>query len=159
MDWITGVTLAIATLGAVLGIVNTLHQLNRDRVTLRVTPKVMFRLQGQQASGPRLCIEVINLSTFAVTVSMVGFRCKKYDLGLVPPIVFDGGSWPRRLEPRQSVTAFFNDDWRTNKDIPRVRWAVAVTECGVTRYGSMRRLKAKLRKLPSRPGAAKTGTA
>jgi hypothetical protein len=145
MIWAGAITLAIALLGAVLGIINTLHQLNRDRVRLRVTPKVVNLISGGNVSDSKLCIEVINLSTFAVTVCGVGFKSQKHDLLVINPLLYDGGIWPRRLEPRQSVTAFLSEDWKQNKDIPLARKAFARTECGVSCYGSIKQLKKQLR--------------
>ena len=151
MTWAGAITLAIALLGAVLGIINTWHQLNRDRVRLRVTPKVVNLISGGNISDSKLCIEVINLSTFVVTVYGVGFTSEKFDLLIIDPLLHDGGTWPRRLEPRQSVTAFLNEDWKQSKDIPLARKAFARTECGVTCYGSIKRIKNRLRQMRSIP--------
>jgi len=150
MMWITGVTLGIALLGAVLGVINTCHQINKDRVRLRVVPKIMRLIQAGQVSGPQLCIEVINLSAFAVTISGVGFRARGHYLALVHPILLDEGAWPRRLEPRQSVTAFFNKDWRKDEDLRNARCAIATTECGVTRRGTVRRLRKQRKDLEAK---------
>ena len=68
-------TLAIAMLGAFLGIINTLMQMDRNRVKIRVVPKIAFFVDGAVVNSvlgpeanpdwpqePRLCVEVINLS-------------------------------------------------------------------------------------------------
>ena len=146
MTWIIGVTLGIALLGAVLGIINTCHQLSRDRVKLKVIPKIVRIVRSDESSGPHLCIEVINLSTFPVTISSVGFRCKGHEEAVVYPILHDGGRWPRRLEPRQSVTAYFSEDWH-ELDFRKVRKAYAFTECNVAQHGSVKRLKKQVGEL------------
>jgi hypothetical protein len=55
---------------------------------------------------------------------------------LVAPIVMDGGSWPRKLESRESVVVGFD---ATNllglNRIGRVTRAYASTVCGTTCYG------------------------
>lgn len=150
MTWVTGVTLGIALLGAVLGIINTWHQIRKDRVRLHVAPKILRLIQADQISGPQLCIEVINLSTFPVTISGVGFRTRGHDVALVHPIFLDQGSWPRRLDPRQSVSAFFNEEWRKDQDLKHVQWAIATTQCGVTCCGTVKQLKKQIRDLEDR---------
>ena len=150
MTWVTGVTLGIALLGAVLGIINTWHQISKDRVRLRVAPKIVRLVQADQTSGPQLCIEVINLSTFPVTISGVGFCTRGNDLVVVDPIFLDQGSCPRRLDPRQSVSAFLNEEWRKDHDLKHARRAFATTQCGVTRYGTVKRLKKQIRDLEGR---------
>jgi hypothetical protein len=147
MTWAGEIALAIALVGAVLGIMNTWHQLNRDRVRLRVVPKVVNLHSGGNISDSKLCIEVINLSTFAVTVCSVGFTSAKHDLVVIDPLLLYGGVWPRRLEPRECVTAFLNEDWKQSKDIPLAQKTFARTECGVTCYGSIKRIKKRLRQM------------
>ncbi len=68
---IQGITLSIAVLGAVLGIINTWHSLDRSRVKLKVLPAHAIPVGGVD---PRLtfCIEVTNMSAFAVTAHDVG---------------------------------------------------------------------------------------
>src|ERR1041385_1896118 len=84
------ITLVIAVIGAVLGILNAYRDFSRDRVKLRVVPKVAFNvgannvITGDRPTSlmnqllrdgcpARLCIEVINLSTFPITISAAGF--------------------------------------------------------------------------------------
>jgi len=65
------VTLAIAVLGAILGIINTWHNLDKRRVKLKVTPAHAIPVGGMD---PRLqfCIEITNLSEFPLTISDAG---------------------------------------------------------------------------------------
>lgn len=133
-------------LGAVLGIINTCHQLRRDKVRLRVVPKIVNIINGGELSAPKLCIEVTNLSVFSVTITNVGFEAKEHDLCLFP-ILYDGKPWPRRLESRQSIMTFFGDDWETNRELCSISCAFASTECGETRFGSIKRIKKRIRKI------------
>jgi hypothetical protein len=141
-----GITLAIALVGAVLGIINTVHSLSRSRVRLRVVPKTAKAMGDQamltnstQAISNHLCIDVVNLSAFAVTISSVGFKVRGTSgfASVWQPIVFDGKPWPRRLEPRESVTAYL----APGQDLTRASRAYAKTDCGELRYGSSRALK------------------
>lgn len=132
---IQSVTLSIAVLGAVLGIVNTWHALDRSRVKLKVRPAHAIPVGG---ADERLtfCIEVTNLSAFSMTVHDVGIFYRGTDerASFIRPVLIDGGSWPRRLEPRSSVTVYGNRP--ESGPHHRIKCAYARTECGVTRTGS-----------------------
>ncbi|WP_146149958.1 hypothetical protein [Caballeronia novacaledonica] len=110
MDLQSSVTTGVALLGAALGVMNTWNTISQRRVRLRVRPAVAFAVpQGH----PSFSIEVLNLSSFAVTVSEVGFtlmddgqrRGKR--ITVTDPQVFDGRPWPRRLEAREAVSVYF----------------------------------------------------
>lgn len=135
MTVLEGVTLAIAVLGAALGIVNTWHQLDRTKVKLRVTPK---RAIPVGMVDPRLtfCIEITNLSAFAVTIDEAGVRYRGSEArgAYVRPTLIDGGPWPRRLDSRSSVSIYGEPP--VPPDGASLRDAYAVTSCGVTRTGS-----------------------
>jgi hypothetical protein len=161
-------TISCAVIGAVLGVINTWHGLNQRRVKLKVVPKIayprrhaesglvagymevtdpsVFPVQGGQEMG---CIEVTNLSAFPVTVREVGFTIdalgKKMRAVISLPIVRDGGSWPRRLESRASVSMYFDLGClkRNNKR------AYALTDCGTVGYGNSPALRSIRKRLPS----------
>jgi hypothetical protein len=133
-------TLSLAVLGAVLGIINTWHGLDKSRLKLKVTPKHAIPVGG---IDPRLqfCIEVTNLSAFAVTIDDVGvFYSGTNKRGsVVTPFLIDGGSWPRRLEPRSSVTVYSQQP--TSVPGYKITKAYATTQCGYTRTGTTPALK------------------
>jgi hypothetical protein len=137
------ITLVIAIIGAVLGIINTWRSLDKDRVKLKVIPKSsQFVGLGQsmvQSSSLRvfvdsqLGIEIINLSSFPVTISEVGllYRGSKIRGALAKPIVHDGGAFPRRLESRSSFTVFFGvGEPKRDQNFINVKHAYAGTDCG-----------------------------
>lgn len=99
-------TIGAAVLGAGLGIMNTWNTMSARRVRLKVLPA-----HAVVPSGDLLfSIEVINLSTFPVTVKEVGFALTG-DPGrgaVTYPILPDGEPWPRRLEAREAVTVLCN---------------------------------------------------
>jgi hypothetical protein len=164
-------TISCAVLGAVLGVINTWHGLNQRRVKLKVVPKVAYPVSRAesglkvgymevtdpsvfpvtQPGGPEMgCIEVTNLSAFPVTVREVGFTIdgdprKKTRDAIFQPIVRDGGSWPRRLESRASVSLYFN--WRRLKR--KSKKAYVLTDCGEVGYGNSPALKSMRKRLPS----------
>jgi hypothetical protein len=151
MDTTAAVTLVIAAVGAVLGIINTWHQIDRSRVKLKVVPKLaaivdeagtIHRTKSAvNAAEGTPCIEVINLSAFPVTVKEVGYTWRgkrKRRFAVHMPQLTDDGSWPRRLEPRASVDTYVA---LPQKLAGRVGKAYAATECGHQAYGTSPALK------------------
>jgi hypothetical protein len=134
LSLIEAITLAIALIGAVLGVLNTWQSLEKDRVKIRVVPKQAIPLG---AADPRLtfCIEITNLSSFAVTIEEAGVLYKGSETrsAYVPPVLLDGQSWPRRLEPRSSVTVYGQNP--AGRPGHPLKCAYATTACGVTRTG------------------------
>jgi hypothetical protein len=49
-----------------------------------------------------------------------------------PPFVVDNKPWPRRLEPRESVTVYFLGNYKFPRNLGR---AYATTDCDVQRFG------------------------
>lgn len=150
MGWSEAVTLAIAVLGAALGVINTWNSINTRKVRLRVRPSWTIGLGGHDFG-----IEVMNLSAFPVTLDEVGFLYGR-SLSSTPrramvmrPTVIDGGPWPRRLDARGSVFVYF-----ASGELPGGRpfWrAYGKTACGVLATGSspaFRQLREMVRKNP-----------
>jgi hypothetical protein len=133
---IADITLAVAVLGAVLGIINTCHALSRSRLKLRVLPAHAIPI-GSADARINFSIEVTNLSEFAVTIREAGFLLEGTEAraSMIRPILLDGGTWPRRLEPRTSVTAYAIVAPPLNNG-PRIRCAYARTDCGRQRTGN-----------------------
>ena len=129
------ITLAIALLGAVLGVINTWIGLDKSRVKLKVAPAHAIPVGG---ADPRLqfSMTITNLSAFAVTIDDAGvFYTRSTSRGsLIQPMIADGGPWPRRLEPRSSVTLYAHRPGPN--DGRRIRAAYARTACGVTKTGT-----------------------
>lgn len=133
------VTLILATIGTVLGCVNAFDLLNKRRVRLRVVPESAVRAgdgvwnsRTEHIPGSTVCIEVTNLSAFPVTIEEFGYTMpNKTRLSFVRPVLIDSKPWPRRLEPRDSVTVYGDV-----ADVPHsIGKAFARTACGVTRFG------------------------
>lgn len=141
MSLLEAITFAIAVVGAVLGVINTRHALDKSRVKLRVVPKQVIPL-GTSDATVSFCVEVTNLSDFAVTIDEVGFLRSGTERrsAYVLPLVTDGGPWPRRLESRSSVTVYGATP-RTDAAHP-FKCAYARTQCGVTCRGSSAALRA-----------------
>lgn len=119
--WKDGVTLAIAVLGAGLGVLNYWNTVSARRVRLRIKPSVAYSIDNM-LQDPMIGIEVINLSTFAVTVTEVGFTLAGTTARAVAarPVIIDGKPWPRRLESREAVTAYMEQPTRGQYMVPSV---------------------------------------
>lgn len=145
-DWITGGT---AVTGAVLGVFNLWRQMSTDRVKLRVTPALVVG-QGpthvftnssvtiDPVNAPeyvQLSVEVLNLSTFPVTIDEVGMTTHSS-----ARMVFAGAhtskneSLPLRLESRQAIT-LYTKPYLTS-EFSRGNEVFAETVCGHRQVGS-----------------------
>lgn len=138
MTVMDAITLGIAVLGAVLGVMSMWRDIDRDRVKLRVSPKWAEVHAPGEDPTPRLCIEVLNLSAFPVTVCEVGLTMRGLEgrLVFITPILYDRKPWPRRLEPREAVSVYCSPQVAQQKEMLLARKAYAKTECGFVRTGS-----------------------
>jgi len=138
----SAITLAIAILGAVLGLLNTWNGINDRRVRLKVTPKWSLA-PGFQG----LAIEVVNLSAFPVTISEIGFTIGR-SRGALPKRtaamhqMVDGPQFPVRLERHHSFNATFIADGLGRLDVRR---AYALTTSGVIVKGNSPALRQYVR--------------
>ena len=131
------VTLSIAVLGAVLGVINTWHSLDQRRVRLRVVPKIAQMITASNASGTMGCIEIVNLSAFPISISEIGFTIdgdprKHRRLAILEPITSNRRPLARTLESRHGITGYFD----LNHITPDIQKAYVRTERGEVAYGS-----------------------
>jgi hypothetical protein len=137
MSFKDAATLGIALIGAVLGIVNMWRSISRDKPKIKVIPKRVIPV-GAFDESIDFSIEAINLGTVALTVSELGLfhQGVAYRSPLtIAPIIMDGGQWPRRLEPRTSVTVYGRSSTINASEHP-IRCAYAMTDCGLTFEGT-----------------------
>jgi len=148
------ITLAIALVGAILGIINTFLSIDRHRVKIKVTPKVSFPV-GQQEKRKCLAIEILNLSDFPVTISQVGilYRGTKDRGEIVLPNISDGGSYPRRLDSRVSFTVRSSPEVILENKFADVYCAYTETDCGVLTKGRSAALKGLIKEARQRRNA------
>jgi len=140
------VTTICAMVGAGLGIFNYVQSLRQRRVRLKVIPKSAVQEAGRTTLSDKRAlpggipaIEVINLSSFAVTVAEAGFSLKGENSRMkVGATALDGKAWPRRPESREAVTVCFSPDDSFPKNL---HMAYATTACHKKRYGDSLALK------------------
>ncbi len=129
------ITLAIAAVGAVLGVINTWRALDQNRLKLKVVPAHAIPV-GAAPRNIQFCIEITNLSQFAVTIEDAGvlFHGTTARGSIIDPLLPDRGPWPRRLEPRSSVTVY--SELPSSNGGHGIRCAFARTQCGHTKTGT-----------------------
>src|SRR5258705_12890380 len=112
-----------------LSILNTWHALDRSRLHLKITPAHAFPL-GTVDPIINFSIEVTNLSEFAVTIQEVGILYEGTEKPgpVLSPILLEGGSWPRRLEPRTAVSVYAQAPLPNGG--PRIKCAYGRNACG-----------------------------
>ncbi|MDP8204970.1 MAG: hypothetical protein P9L95_10610 [Candidatus Tenebribacter mawsonii] len=134
------VTFSIAVLGAVLGIINTWYNLDKNRVKLKVTPAYAIPVEDID-QRLKFCVQITNLSSFPLTISDAGVFFTGTDSrgSIISPVFSDGGNWPKKLEPRTSVSVY--------SQIPetpaghKIKCAYAITQCGEVCIGTSGALK------------------
>ena len=129
-------------LGAVLGIINTWHQMRKNKIRLKIIPSHAIPVGAIASANINFGIEVVNLSDFAVTITDVGFVLKnKSKATLLPVISIDQPKeLPIRLEPRTSYKKYFSKSVVDTGEV-RIKSAYANTECGETITGTSGALK------------------
>ncbi|MCD8493180.1 MAG: MotA/TolQ/ExbB proton channel family protein [Geovibrio sp.] len=126
----------VGSLGAVLGIINTFNTLNNNKVKMRVTPAHAIIPQ----SNVNFCIEVLNMSSFPITICEIGFLLKNGKKALVSASNFSSVAIPAKLHSRESTTCYFRlVDLGFNPAF--IKTAYARTSCDVMAEGTSEALK------------------
>lgn len=159
------ITLVAAFVGMGLGIYNFGIERSKRKVKVLVKPKAIIKRYRNPETGAagvltstnefrtepvdsHFAIEVVNLSTFPVTVDNVGFELIKDErrMSIVQPILMDEGKWPRRLDQRESVTVYGSLPHILNDPgTCRIKNAFAETSCGKIFRGTSEALKGLVR--------------
>jgi len=137
--------------GTVLGIINFWRALIKDQTKIKVYPQLNAFLEndseqdGKVVSVARMCVEVINLSDFPVTINDVGFILNKYlrngKVTFLDKQIMHGGKLPQRMEPRTSITVFHPNPALFINDAEKICGAYATTQCGKEFRGGNKALK------------------
>ena len=146
---------ALALVGAVLGVLNGWGRLRDRGVRLRVTTTHLFRLEeewqpprvhGVAVQRLRVGVEVVNLSSFPVTISSAGIMYKGLALDAAyPDLDMLAQRGPQRIGSRESITLYFPPDVTSEHDLTKAKRLYAKTACGAVRYDSAK----EARQLPA----------
>ena len=146
------ITLVIAVVGPVTGILglvfnflNTWRAFDRDKVKLKVVPKLSMFFMGDQRSDC-LCIEVINTAFVPVSLSRVVLPVDSKNESHFTQHPDYKVELPIRLEPRASVTIMTTPDLQLSPQFASVRSARASTACGRHFDGKSPALKSMVKK-------------
>jgi hypothetical protein len=110
-------------------------QADETKVRLVVKPRMLCVLGDGEDTRPRPVVEVINLSSFSVTVQSIHWRTtrteKKWLFWKNPTISSPYDSLPARLPPRESLTAIGTaTTFAAHGELRLISAAVAITACG-----------------------------
>ncbi len=149
-----------AFVGMSLGLYNLIYERVKERVRLMVIPKSTIKKiimttghEGYITSktdfdpfriNEYFAIEIINRSRFPVVVSEVGFtgRFNRDRMAIMLPITFDNVPWPRKLEPRSSLTAYgLFQELVSSGRFDKIKYAYVKTECDTICFGTSKALK------------------
>ena len=137
-----------AVIGMFMGIKNYLNDRKKDRVNLKITPKVKGKGPNGQSlfivsesefdietSANLFAIEIVNLSAFPLVISEVGLMSQAtMDKVIIPfPLITGEGKLPHKLTERDSITIYGSlDDIAQSQLIGTLNLAYVKTACGHT---------------------------
>lgn len=151
-EWMT---LGIAVAGLLLSLRNAWRDYRRDKIRMRVVPKVAYPVGPITDQRPRLAFEIINDSVFPITVDEVGFlyRGTKVRGAMTVPIMRNSEPWPHRLDPFSSITVYSTPAYLVDTAKRPVRCAYVSTANGMEFRGQSEILKELVRtgKVPAFP--------
>lgn len=133
VNWISLISIILASIGALLGIINTSYLVFKDRIRLKLRIRMVIMAQGHEVVSKDLyCLEVTNLSFIPVTVKEVGFLLPGKS-GQKIPFVFQpapGSKLPHRLEARASVSVYSTKEETDGINQMKCDKAYLKTDCG-----------------------------
>lgn len=131
------ITFAIAVIGAILGIINTIYAIDKDRVKLKVYPVVGYTIGTKDLKERYIGIEIINLSIFPVSISQVGFILEKaiQRVAIIRPFTTQGSIYlPYKLPSREKITLYANYDSIMDNPV-LIKCVYCETECAILTKG------------------------
>jgi hypothetical protein len=136
-------TLAVAMAALLVGLRSAWRDYQRDKLLLRVIPKIAYPVGPMPDRRPCLAFEIVNDSAFPVTVDEVGFlyygTAMRGAMGM--PLTPNGETWPHRLEPMSSITVYSKPEYLLESAHARIHTAYVSTSTGRTFRGSSKILK------------------
>lgn len=137
------ITFGIAVVGAILGIINTVYAIDKDRVKLKVRPVFGVTTGAPHLKEEYIGIEIINLSTFPISISQAGFMLgrTKQRAAILRPLTTQGVIYlPYKLPSREKITLYADYDYVVN-DPMLIKCAYCETDCARLVKGKSKLLK------------------
>ena len=133
MTVVDGITLAIAIIGALLGVVNTWNSVSNTKPKMRVRFLANYSTPDIRLSG--YSIEVVNLSSFSLTIQEVGLSMSPFWKRDIERLLLTsnsrmGDQMPCRLEPREQGNFYFQGEI-SGQSPKKITAAYAKTSCGL----------------------------
>lgn len=122
------ITIIIAVIGAVLGVLNTWQNYRKEQIKLIVNPSninVHYMNSNEMVDELKIGIEVVNISSFPVTLVQLGFAkfyrfTNKLKGSKSIPLHFknfENKKLPHRLDSLDSVTFYLDKEYLVRKDL------------------------------------------
>ncbi len=126
------ITFTLGCVGSLLGVMNTWRSLSKERVRLKVIPKRVVTA-GNFPYRVNISVDVINFSSFPLTITEIGFSIQGSDKRgvLIKPMTSDARELPVRLDSRESLTVYGIIEGAYN-----YKNAYALTACGYKKKGT-----------------------
>lgn len=142
--------LVFGFIGTCLGIFNTWKAGQKDKVQLKIIPKIYQNRPNGRLSSSRiptdlnerwdgLCVEIANVGFLSVTVDEIGLQIDSEQRVVFRPELSGGEFLPKRLEPRTSISCFIPSKMPNailQEGLPFAKSFYATTACGITVQGS-----------------------
>ncbi len=133
------VTMAVASIGAVLGTMNTWISIDKNRVKLSLIPKEVRRLGASTEEETHLSFDIINFSSFPIIISEIGVLYKNSkNRGYIFPPKDD---LPKKIEHRESYSIGVTKKYLNPLNGNIVKCIYLKTDCGVMIKGTSKALK------------------
>jgi len=141
----------LGVVGSFLGVINFILSLSKSRVRLKVFPKITVFLENKNQKTEliqRVCVEVLNLSEFPISISEAGFimrRPRNVKVTFLDKKLAHGGTLPKRMDPRTSITIYHPNPNFFKTDAHKISGAFVITECGKEIKGKNKMLLKQLK--------------
>lgn len=130
-------TFAIGGLGVVLGVINTIHSITKDKLKAKIRPVFVHPIRSDGIQEKFIGLDITNLSNFPISISQIGFILKgmKDRRVITLPLSSQGTIiLPIKLDSREQITLFGKYDEIKNEK-RKIICGYCITACGKTFKG------------------------
>lgn len=142
IDWLSIVSIVLASVGAILGTINTSYLLFKDKVRLKLQIRAAVFAKGSEILDNHVyCLEVTNLGFVPITLREAGFLLPDGTKRKIPLIFQNahGVKLPYRLEPRSAASIYASAEETKGIKEHNCKRAFVKTDCGKQFYAKARK--------------------